>query len=427
MKRSPGQFIKVMVALLVVYVVCDAAYRIYLHHHFESSYEQYTRYGCSTTEAPLYAFDPETGYSYNANIKVRLNLYDEEGNLVRQNNVIVNNFGHLSLTDDFMDKPRSEFRIAVLGDSFSATTPSNVTWPTLLQRYLNQDEILKKLTGKETFTVINFGLDGTGIVQWPAVYKYKAQAFNPDLVIVNFIGNDMYRRFLYRKTVNIADGDQAVITCSSLPPDLENNECMNAYLFVLDPSKTDFKLAIPRFKKEMFDHLVGRLPWLSFYPELLASALNGRFGFHPHLQLKKGPTPNFEIPSEALAASQSALRTIAADHPALIVLYHPTVQECLAKQAPQDVKELMTRVGNLNIENMLDFLPLTSSPEEIKKWYNLPYDQHPSDYGAGIYARAVEGRVLDYLSHVSAAASVQTNPLLGEPASRTAPTSGAPE
>jgi hypothetical protein len=409
-----------MAALLVIYVVCEAAYRIYLHHHFESSYEQYIRYGCSTTEAPLYVFDPETGYSYSANAKVHLNLYDEENNLVRRNNVIVNNVGHISLTDDFIDKPKSEFRIAVLGDSFSATTPSNVTWPTLLQRYLNQDEILKTLTGKATFTVINFGLDGTGIVQWPAVYRYKARAFNPDLVIVNFIGNDMYRRFLYRKTVNIADGDQAVITCSSLPPSLENNECMNAYLFVLDASKTDFKLEVHRFKKEMFDHLVGRLPWLSLYPELLASMLNGRLGFHPHLQLKKGPTPNFEIPSEALAASQSALKTIAADHPALIVLYHPTVQECLAKQAPQDVKELMARMGNLKIENMLDFLPLTSSQDEIRKWYNLPYDQHPSDYGADIYARAVEARVLDYLSRANAAGSNQANAVLRELASRPA-------
>jgi hypothetical protein len=202
---------------------------------------------------------------------------------------------------------------------------------------------------------------------------------------------------------------------------------MNAYLFVLDPSKTNYKLEIHRFKKEMLDHLVGRLPWFSLYPELLASVLNGRFGFHPHLQLKKGPTPNFEIPSEALAASQSALRTIAADHPALMVLYHPTVQECLARQAPQDVKELMARMGNLKIENMLDFLPLTSSQDEIKKWYNLPYDQHPSDYGADIYARAVEARVLDYLSHANAVASNQSDAVLRELASRPAPRSGVPE
>jgi hypothetical protein len=428
MKQPFGGIIKAIAALLVIYVISEAAYRLYLHHRLEHDFGQYGRYGCSTTEAPLYVFDPDTGYSYRPNAKLHLRLYDQENNLVRENNVIVNNSGHLSLSDDFIEKPKSEFRIAVLGDSFSATTPSDVTWPTLLQRYLNQEEALKKLTGKMTFTVINFGLDGTGIVQWPTVYKYKARAFNPDLIIVNFTGTDMYRRFLYRKTVSMANGDQAVITCSSLPASLRNNnDCVNAYLFVLDPSKTDYKSEIGLLKKEMFDHLVGRLPWFFPYPELLASVLNGRFGLHPRLQLKGGPTPNVETPTEALAASQTALRAIAAEHPAVIILYHPMVQECLARQVPQDVKELMARVSDLKIENMLDFLPLTSGQDEIKKWYNLPHDQHPSDYGAGIYARAVEGRVLDYLSHPKATASALANTLPEKLTTRSVPESGAPE
>jgi lysophospholipase L1-like esterase len=395
---------KTVALLLMIYVVSEIGYRLYLYHDLTRTYERYTRYGCSTTEAPFYLFDPDTGYSYKAGSKLHLRFFDEKTNLVRESNVIINNLGHLSLTDDFIAKPNSEFRIAVLGDSFSATTPSNIAWPSLLQKYLNQDEAIKRLTKKTTFTVINFGLDGTGIVQWPAVYKHKVQEFHPDLVIVNFIGNDIYRRFLYRATVDIGNGDQAVITCSSLPANLDNNDCMNAYLFVLDESKTNFKSEISRFKKEMFDHLIDRLPWVSPYPELLGLALNGRLGLHPQLQLKKGPTPNFEIADEALAVSQSALRTIAAEQAPLIILYHPVVQECLSKQTPREVKELMKNLSALQINNMLEYLPVDSSQEEIKKWYNLPYDQHPSDYGAAVYARAVEGRVVDYLSRRSTTA-----------------------
>jgi hypothetical protein len=66
-----------------------------------------------------------------------------------------------------------------------------VTWPDALEQALNKDEGLKKQTGKTVFKVLNFGLDGTGIVQWPNVYKNRAAQFNPDLLIVNFISDDI--------------------------------------------------------------------------------------------------------------------------------------------------------------------------------------------------------------------------------------------
>lgn len=45
---------------------------------------------------------------------------------------------------------------------------------------------------------------------------------------------------------------------------------------------------------------------------------------------------------------------------------------------------------------MLDALPLDSSEVEIRKWYNVPFDSHPSDYGAEVYARAVSEQLRAY-------------------------------
>jgi hypothetical protein len=396
MKLSGSQSKKAVsyvVAILVSCVIAEGTGRLYWHHHL---LRQHVRYGCSTTEAPLYILDPQVGYSYTPNAKLHLTLYDEENRPVRTNNVIVNNFGHLSLDNDSTQKPPSEFKIAVIGDSFSATTPADITWPTLLQRDLNENEILKNAIGTATFRVINFGLDGTGLVQWPSVYRDKVQAFHPDLVIINFIENDINRRFLYRDTVTIGDHDQAVITCTSLPAKLSNPDCANAYLFVLKPASSDSRNEIARFKREIQQELVSRLPWFSLYPQMPGVLLN-RFGFHSRLLMRSGGTPLFESSTDAMAASRKALETIASAQRSLIVLYHPTLQECLAKQAPLEVKELMAEENNLNIVNMLSFLPLTSTPDEIRRWYNSPYDQHPSDYGAGIYARAVEGRVSEFM------------------------------
>src|SRR6266487_2455889 len=72
---------------------------------------------------------------------------------------------------------------------FCATTPSDVTWPALLQKIANQDESLKHQVGKSVIKVLNFALDGTAPVQYPDSYKYKAAKFNPDLVIVNFVSS----------------------------------------------------------------------------------------------------------------------------------------------------------------------------------------------------------------------------------------------
>jgi hypothetical protein len=130
---------------------------------------------------------------------------------------------------------------------------------------------------------------------------------------------------------------------------------------------------------------------------LLAVLLHGRLGLHSHLQLTNAPTPYFRTSAEAIDKSKSALEAIARAHPALLALYHPMVQECLSGQMPGVVRELSGRV-DVPVVNMLTYLPLSSGSDEIRKWYNLPYDQHPSDYGAEIYGAAVEGRVFDYIS-----------------------------
>jgi GDSL-like Lipase/Acylhydrolase len=384
--------------VLILYFLSDCGWRLWWHHHLETDAGAYLRYGCTSTEAPLYRLDPQTGYSYVPDTKVHLTTYDEENNRVRSNTVVVNNFGHLSPDDDAIAKGASEFRIAVLGDSFSATTPSDLAWPTVLQRRLNDDPRLRRLPTHLHFKVINFGLDGTGFVQWPSVDQYKVQPFHPDLVIVNFIANDVFRRFLYRSTVTLGGDDQAVITCSSLPASFTDSTCVNAYLFVMQRDDPHYSDTLARLRREMLSMQVQALPWLSTYPELLAVLLHGRLGLHSHLQLTKTPTPYFSTSAEAIDKSKSALEDIARAHPALLVLYHPMVQECLYHEMPSVVTELSSRVS-VPVVNMLTFLPLSSGPDEIRKWYNLPYDQHPSDYGAEIYGSAVEGRVFEYLSH----------------------------
>jgi hypothetical protein len=302
-----------------------------------------------------------------------------------------------------IDKPKDEFRIAILGDSFCATTTSDVTWPEALEQALNKDEGLKKQTGKSVFKVLNFGLDGTGIVQWPNVYKNRAAQFNPDLLIVNFISDDILREFIYRNTLRVGDGDYAMFTCTVLPTDLQNRNCQNGLSFVSDPTKGDYMARGSRIKNEIYTAMIRRLPWFSPYPELLSSVLGGRLGLKPGVVILPSSNPHYATAEVAVEASYAALNTITWMHSKTLIFFHPTLEQCLSAETPPIVIQLMERAKGMSIINMLTALPLDASQDEINKWYNVPDDGHPSSYGASVYAHAADKQIADFLANANAA------------------------
>jgi hypothetical protein len=386
--------LRLVVWVVPVYCILEGGFRLYRFEKLKSEYSQKTRYGFSTFREPMYALDEQTGYAYVPQSRNRQWLYDRDNNLLpHSSGVVTNNFGMISPREAAIEKPKDEFRIAVLGDSFCATTVSDVTWPSALEDVLNGDEDLKRRSGKSAFKVLNFGLDGTGIVQWPSVYKYKAAQFNPDLVVVNFIWDDIYRKFIYRSTLTVADGDRGMFSCTSLPADIRNRNCQNGLSFIIDPTKEDYKRRAQRIKAEIYQSLARRLPWFSLYPELFASVVGDRFGFKSRLDISPLPNPHYATSEEAVGASVSALREISSMHRRMVVLFHPTVEQCLSKTTPPIVTDLISKAAGVKVMNMLEALPANATQEEIRRWYNLPYDAHPSSYGAQVYAQAAEGQL----------------------------------
>ncbi len=385
----------------------EAGFRIHLDWELTRNPDAYTHYVFSTTEAPLYLLDEKTGYSYAPNATLHFKLYGERNDFQRVNTLHTNNYGHIALEDDVVERRDGEFRIAVIGDSFSATPTSDVAWPTELERALNRDEALKKSIGKQFFKVINFGLDGTGLAQWPSVYENKVKPFHPDIVIVNFIWNDILRRFMYRRTVTIGDGDQVMIACSSLPAEMENKDCLNAQSFVVNSDAPGATEKILRIKRKMLRLQVSRLPWFSPTPEFLRMLLKGRFLGQSEFRIQGASLPLSSLPlyasaEEALAASDRAVREIASQQSALMLIYHPTLQECLAREPLRLGAEFMRRDHGIAVQNMLQYLPLGAGKDELQKWYNVPYDWHPSSYGARVYGGVVERRVAAYLGETAA-------------------------
>jgi len=392
-KRALGWIL----GLIVVYAFLEIGYRAHQFHKLESGDAVQLPHVFSSFESPLDVLDTKTGFAYKANTRVHQRLYDQNGvPAPHVSTIVTNNFGLISPDDSALLKPETEYRIAVIGDSFSATTTSSLTWPTALERLLNEDSSLSSLVRKKSFKVLNFGLDGTGFVQWPDVYKYRAEPFRPDMVIVNFMWSDPIRRYIYRDTIKVASDDYAVIVCTALPTKLANPACQSALCFILDPEKPDFRAKALRVSKEIHEQEVRRLPWFSIYPELLAMLLKGRFGLKQRLLVQNYSPILYASQEEAYRVSTESLRQLAAMNPKLIVFFHPTVEQCLNKKSSDMTSEFMRQARDFKIVNMLDALPLNTDEDEIRKWYNVPYDSHPSDYGAEVYARAARDQLRAY-------------------------------
>ncbi|MGA8232449.1 MAG: SGNH/GDSL hydrolase family protein [Candidatus Acidiferrales bacterium] len=354
----------------------------------------------------------EAGYAYQSNASNHQWLYDADDDLQsHESEIITNNMAMFgSPTDVKTAKGPDEFRIAILGDSFCATTTSTVPWPTALERLFGADDDFKRTVGKSNIRVLNFGLDGTGLTQWPSVYRSRAANFDPDLVIVNFIGDDILRRFIYRDTLQFGDNDYGMFACTALPVDIGNPACRNGYAFIIDPAHEDYRQRADEIKRRIYMASLRQLPWYSLNPELLATISQGRLGFYPKLELTKRATAksaggtgspstlHFDTEDQGIRASAEAITELASVPHPILILHHPMVTECLAHKSDAIFQHFMQAAGNVHIVDMTVELPQGVSADEINKWYNVPYDIHPSSYGAQVYAENVAKQVRAVLS-----------------------------
>src|SRR5437879_5075613 len=115
MKKFLLRILLMLVSILIGYVIADGAYRVY--HYFRLRSAGASGYPFSYVEKPMYVFDRQIGYRYSPNINLSVMQFDAKDKLLRSNSVRTNNVGHVSPTDDSVDKPNTEFRVAILGDS----------------------------------------------------------------------------------------------------------------------------------------------------------------------------------------------------------------------------------------------------------------------------------------------------------------------
>jgi len=314
----------------------------------------------------IWVSDKYSGWRYLKNI-----------NFVNENNIIKTNSHGLIDNEEFsIKKPNDEFRIIVLGDSYTASIGTHNTWPQELQNILEKDLDWKKITKKKT-RVINFGRDLYGVNQMERAFSTEAINFEPDLVIVNVTTDNIYRKKFYRGIHK-----------------LDNMDEIKEY-------------AIRQVE------LVAKRKWFIIWPEVLSdSPLGTIFNIKPKIKTDLGRVPRYDNFKEAFEETLKSLTTIKKLFENTILIIHPYKSNVPpAKTNDKDQKKSLEALKEVKIldtyfagkfypvpKNILEAAKKGKRTDEwdkiVGKWF-IP-DGHPSDEGNIVHANSVKQIIFDY-------------------------------
>jgi hypothetical protein len=327
-------------SLLAGYILVEVGYRAFA---YVTIYEQLrSAAGRAFIDGKYSVFDQHTGYRYEPNLVLP--------------NFGTNSHGLIAREEFPVEKPADEYRIGVIGDSFTANLTSTIRWTDVVEDALNASSAWRILVGGRRTRVINFGLDGIGFPQFGAVAERIALPFDLDLLLVNAISNDFVRRPYYRGPLS-------------------------------GMSETQLSAHIT-------EHIMPRVNWFRFYPEVLAVVAGGWLGLKPRIEMSalENRQRFFATTAGAVEASSPSMVTILRLFPEAIFLLdhdlHELNNNSLGRRERPVLLAISARFPSVKWINVLENqripIPIGS---DLVAWFL--FDGHKSDLGVAIYGKAV--------------------------------------
>jgi hypothetical protein len=180
-----------LAAILFSYFIAELVFSCLVVNHI---IQQKTYYYTEAVDPSGHIhFDPLIGYQMSA-VPVRYGAVVSDGRLQAHGELKGNNYG-LPDHRDFspLKTDSSIIRVAVLGDSFTASQFTQRSW---LKNF--EDSLNRSLP--DSIEMLNFSIDGGGLANWHAILKHiiVQDSFNIDAVIYAVLGDDMSRKLHYR-------------------------------------------------------------------------------------------------------------------------------------------------------------------------------------------------------------------------------------
>lgn len=423
MKRDFVRIVLVIVSILARVAVVEGGARAYLAYvYLLGNYKSTATFvkddDRKSTGAPLIGWGAQdTTYYYY--------MFDEDSRVAWESIYHMNNVGLVSLNDYHLEKPDDEFRIVIVGDSFTAALQMRLPWPDRLEQVLNNDESLRSKVGGKKIRVYNFGMYSAGFPEFLDLAK-SAKALQPDMVIVNYVAAAISvcnkcneaadtplkdkERALYSGEIPIdidgqgKDVGYLKISCETLPIDLSNDTCRHSYNLVLPPSLATDPGKVRKIKQEIVKRYLRSQLITSLYPyswDLVRGKMPSVTDLrHPEWFTRGSSTNRTLTEPEMIQQAVNSLRGIQELYPGKIVLatLNPTYEDLTWHPSEDMTRKLTSAIPGFPFKYMRQYLPQERPADEVRAWFCLPHDGHMSDKGGEEYAGAMEKVIGEALS-----------------------------
>ena len=421
MKKYIISTVLVIASIFGRFAVVEVGARAYLAYvYLLGNYKSIATYEIKDTQATADPIDLGWG---KPNTTDYYYMFDEDSRITLKTTYHFNNAGLVSHHDYLLDKTPNEYRIVILGDSFTAALQMNTPWPDRLEDMLNQDEQLKTKLGGKTIHVYNFGLFSAGFPEFQVLAKSAAR-LKPDMIIVNYVSaaigvcnqcNDSADTPLKDKERSLYSGEIPIdidgqgkdigylkISCETLPIDLSNDTCSHSYNLVLPPDLAANPDKVRAIKRTIVKrYLRGKLV-SSLYPycwDLVRGKMPSVNELRHPEWFGNGHKSWTLTEPQMVQQAVDNLRAIRDLFPGKVLLatLHPTYDDLTGKPSEKLTGSIRAAVPDIPFKLMREYLPQGRPAEEMHAWYCLPNDGHMNDTGGELYARAMERVVHDAL------------------------------
>ena len=407
-----------VVSLAIGFVLVELGYRTWLYWKYAVD----TRFDVVVVDTDMRdrGFGrPGSLYGpYPISVNATYSRYGIDGQLDSRIVVRFNNFGWVSHFDYSRAKAPGEYRIAVVGDSLTASVNNETPWPDVLQRLLDSDLVFKNLVGARRVSVLNLGVAGAGMQLMANPLAVIAKRFSADLLVVNLVIEDLARRdnFDFEKLPIEPEepfDDSPAKPAPRFPDSFEVNgirvaffcqngssECRVNPVFQSAPGRKVTAAEINMVKRKAARRLLWRGPLLSLRP-LTLEAILGK----PLFPAARAETPALAMLTgrkrEDIDIGLRALRLTERLHPGSLRTLNPVLWYFDPACRPRLIDQFLTLSdeAGLPIVDMTYEVPMQLGDAERRRWYNLPFDYHWSDHGAEIYAHAVARVIKAHLAN----------------------------
>ena len=186
-------------SVVVSFAFAEIIFRVYLFRMTPRLSNEHLN--APVVNATYWEYDEKLGYHYRPNMSADLCVIQDS--LPYKTSSVI--FDHRGNSGVEVDDANSEFKIFVLGDSFTMIQDDGITWPHLLQ------QVLRARTGRKV-TVLNYSREAYGILQMIDQASMLVDE-KPDMILIAFITPDLPRaRFwrMKRETATSSPGEKNV-------------------------------------------------------------------------------------------------------------------------------------------------------------------------------------------------------------------------